>query len=177
MATRSGYPHGMEQQMDEERIREDVLIAIEYSHDQDDWVTPLAEALDGVSMEDAVWKPVIASDKVKSIWEIVLHMAVWTENMVVRMHGDPRAHPEEGAWPSIPKDLSEESWEASKARLVASVESLRAEVRSADMAALTEPIEGGGNRLEDILCRTIHNAYHIGQITKLKQWREDLTSI
>jgi len=172
-----GYPHGMEQHIDVESVREDVLIAIEYSHDQDDWVTPLTEALDGVSVEDAAWKPVIASDQVKTIWEIVLHMAVWTENMVVRMHGDPRAHPVEGAWPSMPKDRSDEAWEASKARLMDAVESLRREVKSADMSALAAPIEGGGNRLEDILCRTIHNAYHIGQITKLKQWREDLTSI
>ena len=167
----------MNQPIDDEIVRQDVLIAIEYSHDQDDWVTPLAEALDGVPVEDAVWKPVIPSDKVRSIWEIVLHMAVWTENMVVRMHDDPRAHPDEGAWPSMPADRSEEAWEASKARLLEAVESLRREVKSADMAVLTKPIGDGGNLLEDILCRTIHNAYHIGQIIKMKQWREDLTSI
>lgn len=167
----------MNQTIDSEIVRDDTLIAIKYSHDEDDWVTPLAEALEGVSAEDAEWTPVIPSDKVKSIWEIVLHMALWTENMLVRMHGDPKARPEEGSWPSMPKDRSEEAWEAAKARLIEAVESLRREVKSGDMAVLTTPIEGWGNLLEDILCRTIHNAYHIGQITKMKQWREDLTSI
>ena len=155
-----------------EDLRRDIFVAIEYSHDQEDWVTPLTEALDGVSPDDAAWKPVIQSDQVKSIWEIVLHMAVWTENVIVRMHGDRRAHPVEGAWPAMPDNRTEEAWAQSKSRLFDAVESLRNEVKAASMADLMVKTDDYGSLLDEILCRTIHNGYHIGQITKLKQWRE-----
>jgi len=159
----------MDNSADEELIRRDTLTAIEYSHDHDDWVTPLTEALDGVTALEAAWKPVIASDQVKSIWEIVLHMALWTENVIVRMHGDRRAHPVGGSWPSMPDVRDEAAWSGSKARLFDAVEALRSEVRQASMAALlVQEEDGWGSLLDDILCRTIHNAYHIGQITKLR---------
>ena len=63
--------------MDEEVLRNDILQAFEFAHDRPDFVTPVKEALSGAAVREALWKPF--PDQ-KCIWEIVLHMTVWTEN-------------------------------------------------------------------------------------------------
>ena len=88
--------------MDEQALRRDVLIAFEYSYQHDDWVYPLADALAGITVDEAVWTP---GPDVKGIWDIVLHMAVWTENIVERMRSGERVRPAEGAWPPLPPKL------------------------------------------------------------------------
>src|SRR5437667_119053 len=88
-----------ERLMDEQAVRKDVLIAFEYSYKHDDWVYPLADALAGVTAAEAAWRP---GTDLRGIWDIVLHMAIWTENIVERMRSGEDAHPAEGAWPSPP---------------------------------------------------------------------------
>jgi len=164
----------MENQIDSEIVRKAALVAIEYSHDQDDFTTPLAEALDGVTAVDAAWK---MPPTEKCIWEIVLHLARWAENLIVRVHGDPKAHTEGGSWPSMPAEATELAWEADKQRLFAAVQAMRSEFKNGSMSRLTYQGEGYGTPLDELICRAIHSAYHVGQITKLKEWRESLRGI
>src|SRR5205814_3077013 len=97
--------------MDEQAVRRDVLIAFEYSYKHDDWVNPLADALAGVTATEAAWKP---GPNSKGIWDIVLHMTVWTENIVLRMESGERVRPAEGAWPQPPAVPDEAGWEEAK---------------------------------------------------------------
>jgi len=153
-----------ERLMDEEAVRRDVLIAFEYSYKHDDWVNPLAEALAGVTAAEAAWRP---DPGVRGIWDIVLHMAVWTENIVERMRSGEGIHPAEGAWPPPPAEPDETAWEAAQRRLWDGLSALQAYLETNSLAALT----GSPYGLPDLLCRFIHNAYHIGQITKLRELR------
>jgi len=148
--------------MDNQQVKQHVLTAWEYTYLHDDWLNPLSEALDGVSVDDALWRP---GPNTKSIWEIVLHMAVWTENILERMRTGERARPEEGPWPALPEDPNQATWESAKARLWQSIENLRQEID----AGPPELIMAGPWGLSDLLCRFIHNAYHIGQITKMRE--------
>jgi hypothetical protein len=147
--------------MDEEAMRRDVQVAFEYSYAHDDWVYPLADALAGVTAAEAAWRP---GPGVKGIWDIVLHMTVWTENIVVRMRERRDVHPPEGPWPP-PAEPNEAEWEAAQQRLWDALEALRAYIEANSLEALTVPPYGLG----DLFCRFIHNAYHIGQITKMRE--------
>jgi len=148
--------------MSEESVRKDVLVAFEYSYLHDDWVNPLEETLDGITVQEALWSP--GPDSM-NIWSIVLHLAVWNENMVQRIETGDKSRPAEGAWPPLPAVQDEAAWEASKQRLRDAEESLRTTIASAPW----EKIQNSPYGLPDLLCRMTHNGYHLGQITKLRE--------
>src|SRR5947209_4214158 len=150
--------------MDEQAVQRDVLIAFESSYKHDDWVYPLADALAGVTAAEAAWRP---GPDLKGIWNIVLHMAVWTENIVERMRSGEPARPAEGAWPPPPFVMDEAAWELAQRRLWDALAALRAYIEANPLEALAR----GPYGLGDLFCRFIHNAYHIGQITKLRELR------
>ena len=150
--------------MDGDVVKQAVLAGMEYSYEHDDWVTPLEEALAGVTADEALWRP---GPKGKGIWDIVLHMAVWTDNVVERMRTGERARPAEGAWPPPPSEPDEDAWAAAQNRLRTSLSGLRDFISSSPPEALL----GGPYGLGDLLCRFVHNAYHIGQITKMRECR------
>src|SRR5205823_3625306 len=130
----------------------------------DDWVHPLAEALEGVTAEEAAWRP---SPEVKGIWDIVLHLAVWTENIIERIKTREHCRPAEGAWPPPPDVPNEPEWVAAQKRLWDALDGLKSYME----ANTLDTLNGGPYGLGDLLCRFIHNGYHIGQITKMRELR------
>jgi hypothetical protein len=150
--------------VDGEAVKAAVLTALDYSYLHEDWVNPLAEALEGVTAEQAAWRP---GPQEKGIWDIVLHLAVWNENIVERMRTGEKARPAEGAWPPLPAALDEQSWLQAKRRLWDSLDGLRNYLGSLP----PEGLMSGPWGLGDLLCRFTHNGYHIGQITKLRECR------
>jgi hypothetical protein len=156
--------------MDGEALRRDVLIAFEYSYIHDDWVYPLVDALAGVTAEEAAWRP---GPDLRGIWNIVLHMAVWNENIVERMQSGKDAHPAEGTDPPLPAIPDEAAWEAAQRRLWDSLAALHAYIETNSLDALA----GSPWGLGDLFCRFIHMAYHIGQITKMRELRDVQSAI
>jgi hypothetical protein len=150
--------------MDEPAVRRAVSIAFEYSYKHDDWVYPLVDALAGVTSTEAAWRP---APNVKGIWDIVLHMAVWTENIVERMRTGEDTTPADGKWPPPPAVPDEAGWEAAQQRLWDALAALQAYIDTHSLDALA----GSPYGLGDLFCRFIHNAYHIGQITKMRELR------
>jgi hypothetical protein len=150
--------------MDEQAVRRELLIGFEYSNKHYDWVYPLADALAGVTAAEAASRP---GPDLRGIWNIVLHMAVWTENIVERMRSGENAHPAEGTDPPLPAIPDEAAWEAAKLRLWDALAALHAYIDTNSLDALA----GSPYGLGDLLCRFIHNAYHIGQITKMRELR------
>lgn len=161
--------------VDGEAVKRDMLIAFEYAHNEDDWVFPLSDALAGVSSEDALWKPTASDAKQRCIWEIVLHMAVWNENVVQRMENrqrkEPMSRPQEGAWPALPATTDEAAWEEAKRRLWASLSAMRNQIETTHMAMMLDYGEAGYSQFDDLLCRFFHNAYHIGQMVKMREFQ------
>ena len=147
--------------MEDQEFKDVILTALEYSYLHDDWVNPLSEALDGVSAEGAVWRP---GPESKGIWDIVLHLAVWNENIIERMLTGEKCRPAEGAWPAPPDVPDEAAWDAAKQRLWDSLEALRQYIEANPLDEMQGPYGMG-----DLFCRFIHNAYHIGQITKARE--------
>ncbi len=148
--------------MDEQALRHEIKVAFEYSYLHDDWVTPLEEALEGVTAEQALRRPRPNS---KGIWEIVLHLAMWNENIVDRIRTGQPTRATEEHWPPLPPTPDEAAWEAAKKRLWDSLESMRVAIEAAPM----EKIVGMHYGLGDLFCRFNHLAYHGGQIVKLRE--------
>ena len=154
--------------MTDQEVKSDVLVAFEYSYQHEEWVHPLDEALAGVGVKDALWKP---SPNAKSIWEIVLHMAVWNENIVERIQTSAHTHPSEGAWPALPKVQDKKAWDAAKKRLSDSLDLVRSTIEHTSL----DHIRSSPFGLGDLFCRFTHNAYHIGQIVKMRELTETET--
>lgn len=76
--------------------REDLRIAFEYSWRHDDWVNPLRDALEGITAENALWRP--SAPDAHGIWDIVLHLAVWNEHIVERVDTGRAVRPSEGSF-------------------------------------------------------------------------------
>lgn len=148
--------------MTEDDLRRDLLVAWEYTYMHDDWVNPVDEALSGVTPKEALWPP---SPDGKGIWEIVLHLAVWNENIVERIETGQNTRPEEGAWPALPETTDDVAWESAKKRLTDSLESVRKMLETVPW----ENVEASPYGLPDLLCRFTHVGYHLGQITKIRE--------
>jgi hypothetical protein len=149
--------------MNEREIRQEIARGFEYSYVHDDWITPLDEALNGLSAEDAGWTP---RPEIPSIWAIVLHLDAWNRNIVDRIAIAEAVHPAED-WPSLPSTLDEPGWERAKAELRAALASVQSMIADTPL----DTIQAAPYALADLLCRLTHNGYHLGQITKLREWR------
>lgn len=150
--------------IDEESLRKQLIIGFEYSYLHEDWVNSLSEALEGVNAADAYERP---GHHQMGIWDMVLHMSVWNENIVQRIETGEAVGPSEGHWPLRPGEPSDEAWEAAKKRLWDSLDSVRTMLEMTPYSV----IEASPWGLGDLLCRFSHNAYHLGQITKLRELR------
>lgn len=148
--------------MGEAEVREFLRVGFEYTYAHDDWVFPLDQALEGISAEQAAWRP---GPDLMGIWDIVLHLAVWNENIVERIETGLAAHPAEGAWPPKAETATQVEWEKAKARLWGSVESLKSLLATAPF----EKIHKSPYGFPDLLCRFTHMGYHLGQIEKLRE--------
>ena len=147
---------------EDQELRNLLLVAFEYTYLHEDWSHPLDEALAGLTVEQAAWRP---GGKEMGIWDMVLHLAVWNENIIERIETGQNAHPAEGAWPPIPEAKGEADWEVGKARLWASLDSLKNLLETAPF----EKIRSSPYGFPDLVCRFTHIAYHIGQIVKIRE--------
>lgn len=148
--------------LSETEVRDLLRVNFEYSYLHDDWVEPLGRALKGVTAEQAAWRP---NSNAMGIWDIVLHVAVWNENIVERIETGEQAHPLEGAWPPLPDARTEQAWEASKSRLWKSIERLESLIKNVPF----EQVRSSPYGFDDLVCRFNHMAYRSGQIVKIRE--------
>jgi uncharacterized damage-inducible protein DinB len=132
------------------------------------WHGPsLADLLGDVSATHAAARPVPGAH---SIWELVLHMASWTE--IVRTRLSPTKPPDPTAeqdWPAI-GDQSAEAWRAAVERLKAAHRDLAADVAEVDDATMIARLPGRDHTMVAMLHGIVeHDAYHGGQIALLKR--------
>lgn len=147
--------------MTKEEIVEAVRIGFEYSYMHEEWIEPLEQVLDAVTAEGALRRPAGGM----GIWDIVLHLAVWNENIVDRIRTGEKSPPSEGAWPPHVETADEVAWSAAKDRLWQSLHAVDQLLQTCSL----EDIQKSPYGLPDLLCRLTHNGYHIGQIEKMRE--------
>jgi uncharacterized damage-inducible protein DinB len=145
-------------------------------YSDDPWHGPdTTSLLADLTAEEAAAHPVAGAH---SVWEIVLHMTAWQNEVRRRLGGKQPDLPEEGDWPE-PGETSAAAWRRDQKRLGESLDEL---LRALD--GLTEAdLERAGGSLSDrdpalgtgatyrgmVNGLVQHNAYHSGQLALLRK--------
>lgn len=111
-----------------------------------------------------------------SIWEVVLHVTGWTDEVGRRLQGHAPGQPPAGDWPAPPEPTAA-SWQAALDTLAAAQGRLEEilvafpEDRLADRVGnARDAALGTGMSYEGMLSGLLqHNAYHGGQIAQLRR--------
>jgi len=151
-----------------------IVDQLEREHAGDPWHgSPLSVILEGITWEQAAARPVAAAH---SIWELVLHMAAWKNEVRHRLSGEPAREPEEGDWPAVGA-VSPDTWTAALERLELAHRLLVSAVKDFPEQNLYIPINdareqvpGAGTTYYELLHGIVqHDVYHAGQIAVLKK--------
>lgn len=133
------------------------------------WHGPaLREILAGVTFETAAQRPIPGAH---TIWELVLHLAVWISVPTRRIIGDeiPTLPPDQD-WPATPEP-SESGWRDALNQLAEAQRNLESEVSQLTDDRLRERVLGEVPYSIYTLLHGVaqHNLYHAGQIALLKK--------
>ena len=128
--------------------------------------------LAGVTAADAVRRP---AGHAHCIWEIVLHMTGWVDEVAHRIGGRPAQEPDGGDWPAV-GEATEARWRAAQQALAAAHHALASAIRAVPEGDLERPVadtrdtaDGTGLSRYLTLHGLIHHTiYHSGQIGLLK---------
>jgi uncharacterized damage-inducible protein DinB len=151
-----------------------IIDQIEREHDGDPWHgSPLRAILDGIGADHAARKPIAGAH---SIWEIVLHMTGWKNEVRKRLSGAPASEPEGGDWPAV-GEPTDTRWRSALDRLEAAHRGLIAAITSLPEERLFQPTNdprdrplGAGVSYYVLLHGIVqHDVYHAGQIAILKK--------
>lgn len=111
-----------------------------------------------------------------SIWELVLHMTGWADEVRARLAGSAAGEPARGDWPSVPEP-SPDAWSQSVESLLASHRALAAAIRAVGDDALGTSVvdhrdRAAGTGLSKYLTLhglVHHTVYHAGQLALLRR--------
>ena len=131
------------------------------------WSGPaVLEVLEGVSAAQAAQRPIAGAH---SIWELVLHIAVWEDVVRRRALGEKFNPSDEQDWPMV-AETTPEAWEAALDRLKTGHRELIRVVSRFDEGRLDEPlVPGGSTGYVQFHGAAQHDLYHAGQIAVLKK--------
>jgi uncharacterized damage-inducible protein DinB len=135
------------------------------------WHGPaVRELLAGIAASGAAAKPL---RQAHSIWEIVLHIAVWENVVRRRLQGEVIDElPPEEDWPAV-RNASEDTWRAAVQDLERENRALREAILQQGEACLEEAVPAKGYSVYTMLHGIIqHDLYHAGQIAVLKKTLE-----
>jgi uncharacterized damage-inducible protein DinB len=147
---------------------------IQRAHDGDAWHgSSVKTILRGITHTQAARKP---AAEAHSIWEIVLHMTGWRNEVARRAAGEAAGEPADGDWPSIGEPTAAR-WTAALAALDAAHENLIAIASRVPDERMLQPTNDPRNRAlgtgvtyYELLHGIVqHDAYHAGQIAMVKK--------
>ncbi|MEO8335209.1 MAG: DinB family protein [bacterium] len=154
--------------------RAQLLKELKQAHDGDPWHGPSRAAiLADVTLGEATRHP---DGSAHSIWQLVLHMRAWTNEVARRVREGNPGEPKEGDWPPV-GETSVTTWAAALAGLERAHANLSAAVRELHDGQLDERVGGqrdaplgtGVTHREMLHGLAQHDAYHSGQIALLKR--------
>jgi len=132
------------------------------------WHGPaVCELIKDLSAHVAAAKPLA---NLHSIWELVLHLAVWKDVARWRLEGSEQVPTDDENFPPV-TDTGESAWHKALARLKTAHEQLREAVLTASDEKLEEEIPAGGGLTHFVRLHGVihHDLYHAGQIALLKK--------
>lgn len=143
--------------------RIDLLLSVlDSTYEKESWYAPLRHAIDGVTAEQAIWRP--AGEATKTIWENVNHLIYYKERLVSNMQGIEWTNNLDGdqTFSLTEQSNNDEEWK----KIVKRAESVYQNLRQLLIKTPEEEIEQLEGKLLDIL---LHDAYHTGQIIQIRK--------
>jgi len=112
-----------------------------------------------------------------SVWELVLHLAAWSEEVARRLRGEPPAEPVEGDWPPVASPRDDAAWREARAKLAFAQTDVLAALAACPEERLRAIIGVTGNPsvpsgltyAATVSGLAQHYAYHGGQVAILKR--------
>jgi uncharacterized damage-inducible protein DinB len=151
-----------------------IIDELRRAHDGDPWHgSPVTKVLEGVTATQAAARPLAGAH---TIWELVLHMTTWRDEVARRVQSGVAGDPDAPDWPPMPQP-SDAAWDAALHALDESHAHLLRTVAALPPARLDDvlgdrrsPPEGTGVSYYVMLHGIAqHDAYHAGQIAMLKK--------
>ena len=135
-------------------------------YDNNEWFVSLKTVLDGVTHEQAAWKPDGADN---SIWETVNHILFWTERWLQRFRGELNEPQDVDNDTTFYSDTAD--WSTTLKRLDEVMIEWREKLSAMDDAKLASAVNAKYEKpwYWPLAQQNIHNAYHIGQILLLRK--------
>lgn len=136
--------------------------------DEERWIAPMSETLEGVTAAQAAWK---ASPGSNTIWQILNHLSFWKRHHLNKLEGiaytgSPIHNGETFGDPGDPED--DPGWQAAVRREQETTERLRSYIMAHGDTGMEQGLNDGsvGELLADMI---VHDAYHLGQIMLLRK--------
>ena len=149
--------------------KEELIDQFSTCYDQNGWFVAVRNAIDGVNVEQAAWKP---SDSVNCIWESLSHLTYYNNAYLQRFKGDDYEYEVSSNDETFSTgEFAEEDWQADIARFDSVMTEWLATLELADEAKLEElvPNKDDTTWAELVGLISTHNAYHAGQILLLRK--------
>ena len=149
-------------------FKESLLQQFTVSYDENGWFVALRNALEGVTAEQAVWKP---GGVQNSIWETLSHLTFYNYAYVERFKGVDFQYPTDDNDETFEAPGGEVAWTAEVERFNAVMTEFRELIAAADDAKFDLPVSDTNQAKWGTLISNInvHNAYHGGQIMLLRK--------
>lgn len=135
-------------------------------YDENNWFVSLKTVLDGVTAEQAAWKPANVDN---SIWGTVNHLIFWNERWLQRYRGELTESQDVENTGTFKSE--ETDWHATLVKLWTVMDEWREKLKTITVEQLESPVNKSYQELwhSPLAQQNIHNAYHIGQILMLRR--------
>ncbi|MFL6467163.1 MAG: DinB family protein [Pyrinomonadaceae bacterium] len=150
--------------------KEVLLKQFDSCYDKNVWFVSAGKALEGVSAEQAVWKPEGTDN---SIWETLTHLTYYNNAYLQRFKGIDYEYSiadndETFAAPDAPTEVD---WNAEVAKFDSVMRNFRTLIENADESKFDQPVseKNTASWAELISNINAHNAYHGGQILLIRK--------
>ena len=139
-------------------IRSILLKQFQTTWDQENWFVPVSVAVQGMTAEQAMWKP---CDSCHSVGQLAYHILFWDKQSLDKFEGRKPAAFSGDNNETFTK-FTEESWAATVKELNDVMQQWETAIKTADESKLR-------SWYETIANINTHNAYHTGQILYIRK--------
>lgn len=140
---------------------------LDHAHQQEDWHPPLSLCLNGLTAEQANWKP--QGEASNSVWETVNHLLFYKERLLARLKGMPfHLSAEDNDATFTVSSVNDAAWQA----VVERTDAVYRELRDALAALADEEFDRPLPKVslgQQVISIIMHEAYHTGQIVLLRK--------
>jgi uncharacterized damage-inducible protein DinB len=140
-------------------LRSILLAQLKTTHHDQDWFVPAIKAVDGLTVQQAVWTPG-AGDH--SVAQLVNHLTFWNTRQLAKFRGETPSAFSGNNQETFTAPADQRGWDAAVRQLDEVMTAWEKSVESADDAKLQ-------SWYSTIAHISTHNAYHTGQILYIRK--------